>query len=122
MAFPQAPMEVPLYMHLPQGYIGVNYTRKTHVLKLLQNICGQKQGPWVWNKYLEDGLATTGFSINEVDPCLFYCSSVIFLVNIDDCLLFSPTDKAIHKVLMDLHNPKITGGKQFTIERPRPSQ
>ena len=61
MAFPQAPVEVPLYRHLPQGYTGENYSRKTHVLKLLCNIHGQKQGPCVWNKYLEDGLVKASF-------------------------------------------------------------
>ena len=71
-------------------------------------------------KYLEYRLVTTGFSISEVDPCLFYCSSVIFLVCIDDCLLFSPTDEAIDEVLKDLFNPIKTRGKQFTIEDQGP--
>ena len=116
MAFLQAPMEVPLYIHLPQGYTGNNYMRKTHVLKLLQNIYGQKQSPQVWNKYLKDGLVKAGFSVSEVNPCLFYHSSVLILVYIDDCLLFNPEDEAIDEALKDLHNLIKTGGKWFTIE------
>ena len=43
MAYPQAPAEMPLYMRLPQGYKRNGITRKTHTLKLLRNIYGQKQ-------------------------------------------------------------------------------
>ena len=63
---------------------------------------------------------TTGFSTGEVDPCLFYHDSVIFLVYIDNCLLFSPMDVAIDEVLTDLCNPINTGGTQFTIEDQGP--
>ena len=50
MAYPQAPAEMPLYMQLPQGYKCNGMTRKTHALKLLCNVYGQKQAGWVWNK------------------------------------------------------------------------
>ena len=55
MAFPQAPVEVPLYMNIPKGYKGAHKTKLSHVLKLLHSIYGQKQGLQVWNKFLEQG-------------------------------------------------------------------
>ena len=42
MVDPQAPAEIPLYMRLPQGYKRNGITRKTHALKLLRNVYGQK--------------------------------------------------------------------------------
>ena len=42
-AYPQAPAKMPLYMRLPQGYRRNGMTRKTHALKLIHNVYGQKQ-------------------------------------------------------------------------------
>ncbi len=43
MAYPQAPIEMNMYMELPQGIETKHGNSKDHVLKLLQNIYGQKQ-------------------------------------------------------------------------------
>ena len=72
MAYPQAPAEMPLYMRLPQGYKCNGITRKTHALKLLRNVYGQKQGGRVWNKFMDQGLHEIGFTPSEFDPCLYY--------------------------------------------------
>jgi hypothetical protein len=40
-AFPQAPVETELCIDLPKGY-EVNGDQKTHVLKLIRNVYGQK--------------------------------------------------------------------------------
>ena len=48
MAYPQAPVEMPLYMHLPQGYKREGMSRKTHALKLVCNVYGQKQAGRLW--------------------------------------------------------------------------
>ena len=54
MAYPQAPIEMDIYMELPQGIETAKGNSKDHVLKLLKNIYGQKQAGSVWNKYLVD--------------------------------------------------------------------
>ena len=56
MAYPQAPAEMPLYMRLPQGYTRKGISRKTHALKLLRNVYGQKQAGRVWNQYMDQGM------------------------------------------------------------------
>jgi hypothetical protein len=43
MAYPQAPIEMDMYLELPQGIETKHGNSKNHVLKLLQNIYGQKQ-------------------------------------------------------------------------------
>jgi hypothetical protein len=52
MAYPQAPIEMDMYMELPTGIHTKHGISKDHVLKLLTNIYGQKQAGRVWNSYL----------------------------------------------------------------------
>ncbi|KAL7557091.1 hypothetical protein ACA910_011910 [Epithemia clementina (nom. ined.)] len=104
MAFPHAPVEVPLFMNIPKGYRLKDASPQTHVLRLLKNIYGQKQGPRVWNKYLDQGLKELGFTPSAIDPCLYYGDQVMMLVYIDDCLLFSPKKEAIDQVVLSLRN------------------
>ena len=103
MAYPQVPARIPLYMWLPQGYKCNGMTRKTHALKLICNVYGQKQAGCVWNKYMDQGMHEIGFMPSKFDPCLYYCGSVVFLVYIDDCIVFGPDDQSINRVVTNLH-------------------
>ena len=104
MAYLQAPAEMPLCLRLPQGYKRKGMIRKTHVLKLKRNVYGQKQAGRVWNQYMDQGTRSIGFTPSKFDPCLYYHTSIIFLVYIDDCIVFGPNDKAIDEVITDLRN------------------
>ena len=112
MAYPQAPAEMPLYLHLPQGYKRKGMNQKTHVLKLKCNVYGQKQAGRVWNQYMDQGMRSIGFTQSKFDHCLYYHKSIIFLVYIDDCIIFGPNDKAIDEVVTDLRNST----QNFTLE------
>ena len=112
MAYPQAPAEMPLYMQLPQGYQCRGMTRKTHALKLIRNVYGQKQAGRVWNKYMDKGMKIIGFTPSKFDPCLYYRGDVIFLVYIDDCIVFGPTAQAIDQVVTDLRSSP----QKFTVD------
>ena len=112
MAYPQAPAEMPLYMRLPQGYKRNGITRKTHALKLLRNVYGQKQAGRVWNKFMDQGMQEIGFKPSQFDPCLYYRGSVVFLVCIDDCIVFGPNERSIDKVVQDLRSCS----RQFTVD------
>ena len=112
MAYPQAPAEMPLYMCLPQGYQRRGMSRKTHALKLIRNVYGQKQASRVWNKFMDKGMRDIGFKPSAFDPCLYYRGSVLFLVYIDDCIVFGPDTGAIDQVVMDLRSCP----QRFTID------
>jgi hypothetical protein len=43
MAYPQAPVEMDIYMEMPQGIQVAAGNSKDHILKLLKNLYGQKQ-------------------------------------------------------------------------------
>ena len=112
MAYPQAPEEMPLYLRLPQGYKRKGMTRKSHVLKLKRNVYGQKEAGRVWNQYMNQGMRAISFALSKFDPCLYYHKSIIFLVYINDCIVFGPNDKAIDEVVTDLRNST----QNFTLD------
>ena len=112
MAYLQVPTEIPLYMWLPQGYKRNGMTRKTRALMLIHNMYGQKQAGWVWNKYMDQGMREIGFTPRTYDPCLYYRGSTVFLVYIDDCIVFGPNEQSINKVVTNLHACSLN----FTID------
>jgi hypothetical protein len=84
MAYPQAPIEMDIYMELPQVIQTATGNSKDHVLQLLKNIYGQKQAGHVWNKYLVDKLDSIGFKPSFIDSSVFFCDDVIFMVYVED--------------------------------------
>jgi hypothetical protein len=109
--FPQADADCEVYMNIPPGFIVDNgrliFTQdstknnsKYHVLKILKNIYGLRLAGNVWFDKLRDALLRHGFTQSTSDPCLFYRKDCIFIVYVDDCLLFFPSD-AILDALID---------------------
>ena len=90
LAYPQADIEFDMYMELPKGIETKYGNGKTHILKLLKNLCGQKQAGRVWNQHLVKGLTNIGFCQSQVDECVFFRDNVIFIVYIDDGIFASP--------------------------------
>ena len=62
MAYPQALIEMDMYMELPTGIIVKGNNSMDHILKLLQNLYGQKQAGHMWNKYIIEKLREINFS------------------------------------------------------------
>ena len=87
-------------------------SRKTHALKFVHNIYGQKQAGRVWNKYMDQGMWEIGFKPSSFNPCLYYRGFIIFLVYIDDCIIFSPDGQSIDALIVDLQ----ACSHQFTID------
>ena len=106
-----APADVPLYMIFPKAYkFKEGITTKTHVITLIENFYGQKQAGRVWNKYLHEGLSKIGFVTSKLEPCQYYREKAILLVYIDDCIMFSPTEKELGKVVKEMRNSSKNGG------------
>ena len=58
------------------------------------------------------GMREIGFKPSKFDPCLYYRGSVVFLVYIDDCIVFGPTNDSIDQVVTDLR----ASSRKFTVD------
>jgi hypothetical protein len=84
MAYPQAPVEIDIYMEMPQGIKTATGNSKDHVLKLLKNIYSQNQAGRVWNSFLVNKLISLGYTSLSIDDCVFLRGDIIFMVYMDD--------------------------------------
>lgn len=91
-----------MYMELPKGIETKYGNGKTHVLKLLKNLYGQKQAGRVWNQHLHQRLLELGFQQSTTDECLYYRGSLLFVVYVDDGILASKNKEEIEQAIKDI--------------------
>jgi hypothetical protein len=108
MAYPQAPIEMDMYMELPTGIHTKHRNSNDPFLKLLANIYGQKQAGRVWNSYLVTKLREINFKQSLVDDCIFHRDKVIFIVYVDDGIFLGPSDQQLHDIINELPNLKLS--------------
>jgi Reverse transcriptase (RNA-dependent DNA polymerase) len=111
LAYPQADIEVPMYMDIPQGF-SVGGTKSNHCLLLKKNLYDQKQAGRVWNHHLHDGLTARGFVQSCVDMCLYFRGNVALLMYTDDGILIAPTQGEIDEAIEIIRNPCTTAAGQ----------
>jgi hypothetical protein len=104
MAYPQAPIEMDIYMELPQGIMTAHGNSKDHVLKLEKNICGQKQAGRVWNSFLMDKLMSIGFTPFLIDDCVFFRNDIIFMVYVDDGIFLGNNYSKLSDAICDFQD------------------
>ncbi len=104
MAYPQAPIEMDIYMVLPQGIQTTHGNSKDHELKLEKNIYGQKQAGRVWNMFLMDTLMSIGFTPSLIDDCVFFRSDIIFMVYVNDGIFLGNDDLQLQDVIKEIQN------------------
>lgn len=103
LAYPQADVEVPLYMDVPRGYnVPKGGNNKDYCLKVKKNLYGQRQAGRVWNQFLHKGLIAADFIQSDVDPCLYFRGSTILLIYVDDCLIIDPDLSKIEQAHKDI--------------------
>jgi len=56
LAFPQAKLEIPVYMELPIGFDAGDGGRRKYILRLTSNLYGLRQGSYNWFCKLKEGL------------------------------------------------------------------
>jgi hypothetical protein len=112
-AFPQAELDIPVYMRVPQGwYVDAHgklaqhddpkHNDKDHFLCLKKNLYGCKQAARNWFKMLSAGLRREGFVQSTTDTCLFLRHDCIIVVYVDDCLFFAPQRSTIDAAITSL--------------------
>jgi hypothetical protein len=104
MAYPQAPIEMDIYMELPQGILTAQGNSKDHVLKLEKNIYEQKQAGCIWNSFLMDKLMSIGFTPSLIDDCIFLWDDIIFMVYVDDGIFLGNDDSKFQDAIRNIQD------------------
>ncbi len=117
LAFPQAPVEKELYLYIPKGFDLEEGDTKCYVLKVHQNIYGQKQAGRVWNKYLVDKLTKdVGLVQSKVDECVFYKGKTLYALYTDDSILAGPDQKEIDEIIKQMGAAKLDITEEGELE------
>ena len=107
MSYAQAPIECDMYLQIPDGIETESGNSRTHVLKLLRNVYGQKQAGKVWADLLSENLLKIGFERSKIDECVFYRGNLVFLVYVDDGIFVSFDGTSIDNVIKELQASKL---------------
>ena len=91
-AFLNGELEEEIYMDQPEGCMVLGDKKK--VCRLVKSLYGLKQSPKQWHNKFDHVLISNGFSINDVDKCIYnkvennLC--VIICLYVDDMIIFGP--------------------------------
>ncbi len=108
MTYPQALIEMGMYMELLTGIHTKHGNSKDCILKLLANIYRQKQAGCMWNSYLVTKLCEINFKQSLIDNCIFYRDGIIFIVYIDDGIFLGSSDQQLRDIINKLRNLKLS--------------
>ena len=88
LAFPQAELDVDIYMELPYGF-DIDGSKR-FILKLNKNLYGLKNASHNFWMLLKSGLEARGYEKqSNADSCVFIGKDSIVLVYVDDCIVIS---------------------------------
>ena len=107
MAYDKAPIKCDMYLQPPYGIDAESGNSRTHILKLLRNVYGQKQAGKVWDNLLSENLFKIGFKRSKINECVFYRSNLVFPVYVDDGIFFSFDGTSIYNVIKELQDSKL---------------
>ena len=100
LAFPQADLDIDVYMEIPFGFTLDGSRRQ--VLKLEKNLYGLKQAAYNWYEFLKKGLEDRNFKQSQTDNCVFFRNDCIVLTYVDDCVIFSKSKKVADDLILSL--------------------
>ncbi len=92
LAFPQATLDVPVYMYVPAGMTLSGIPDGAHhmyILKLEKSLYGLKQASANWYNMLRKALQDQGLIESASDAYVFLKKDLIVLVYVNNCILIS---------------------------------
>ena len=105
LAFPQAKLDVPVFMEIPPGVdVGPEVNKQTYVIELKSSLYGLKQASANWYDYLKTGLEQRGFKESKTDSCVFMKKGMVILCYVDDCILISDKKHMLDDFIHSLKN------------------
>jgi hypothetical protein len=99
-------------MKMPAGVGIPDENRDEYVVRLTRNLYGQKQAGRVWFLHLRTQLLAIGFTQSDLDECLFYRGTAIYVLYTDDSILTGPNPKELQHIITDLQHR----GLKLTVE------
>ena len=104
LAFPQADLDVDIWMELPMGIEVAESPEKSraYVLKLKKSLYGLKQASLNWFEKLKQGLVDRGFTPSKIDPCLYLKDDMVLLTYVDNCIIISPLIENIDRQIKSM--------------------
>ncbi len=104
LAFPQADLDIDIWMELPIGFQTIEDPdhSQLYVLKPKKNLYGLKQASFNWYKKLRDGLKDRGFKPSKIDQCLYMKDGMVILVYVNDCIIIGKDMGEIDKFVRSM--------------------
>ena len=97
IAFLNGDLEEEIYMEQPEGCVVPGKEKK--VCKLVKSPYGLKQAPKQWHDKFDHVLVTNGYSINDVDKCIYNKyednTCIVIYLYVDDMLIFGTSLEAV---------------------------
>ena len=108
LAFPQADIDIDIWMELPEGMIplGDGPNRRLYILKLNKNLYGRKQASHNWYEDLKQSLFSWYFTPSNIDPCIFMKDGMLLLVYGDDFIIIAESEVRIDVLIRSIKNGK----------------
>ena len=88
----------PVFIELPR-YFKSDGGKCDVVFRSKKIIYGQAEAAHLWYENLQNGLLDSGFVVSKVDPFLFMYKTVIFVVYVDNFLIWARSQSNIDNVL-----------------------
>jgi Reverse transcriptase (RNA-dependent DNA polymerase) len=91
-AFMQAPLDEPIWIHLPCGFRSSMPGRTC--LRLKRSLYGISIAPRLWFKHLVEALLHPDFGLTQsaIDPCFLISLTLLVVVFVDDCVFAAPSE------------------------------
>jgi hypothetical protein len=109
----QDPEDGEIHVHQLKGFYQEG---NDHILKLKRTLYGLKQVPRYFFKYFTERLIRQGLTPSEFDPCLFFGSTLIVKIYVDNILIYGKSKDKIIDFIERMKTEDVALHKEGTTE------